>query len=288
MTTSYAAPKITFSFSDLPLTRLHYVTCGEGEPLIMVPATISRLSNWLPLAQFMGQRFKVHFFELPGHGKSAAFPVKFSSKLVAKTLENFIDQLGYSKVSILGFSFGGILTLRALQYLQDRIDKVILISPCVSKKTILFSGPRLNMLRSATAAMKNPRLQDLLVKMLHNESVGFQTAKAFRRIGSVEQTIPLEEILCRLPAATLDVLIYQVNEILRAEFPLPEIPLHQKCYFMMSINDPVLDFQTTLDFLEGYFEKVLTERLTVPYHQPPELPTFDELNRDYGQFLNLL
>ena len=32
-------------FMDLPLSRLHVLEVGEGEPLIMVPATISELEN---------------------------------------------------------------------------------------------------------------------------------------------------------------------------------------------------------------------------------------------------
>jgi len=42
-------------------------------PLIIVPATISELENWLSLAQFMAQWFHVYFFELPGHGRSEPF-----------------------------------------------------------------------------------------------------------------------------------------------------------------------------------------------------------------------
>ena len=35
-------------FIDLPLARLHVLETGQGAPLIMVPATISELENWLP------------------------------------------------------------------------------------------------------------------------------------------------------------------------------------------------------------------------------------------------
>ena len=52
-------------FIDLPLARLHVMETGRGVPLIMVPATISELENWISLAQFMGQWFRVFFFELP-------------------------------------------------------------------------------------------------------------------------------------------------------------------------------------------------------------------------------
>ena len=52
-------------FIDLPLARLHVLETGQGAPLIIVPATISELENWVSMAQFMGQWFRVFFFELP-------------------------------------------------------------------------------------------------------------------------------------------------------------------------------------------------------------------------------
>ena len=55
-------PKETYHFADLPLTRLHYLKCGQGPPLILVPATVSEIKNWLTLVQFMAQRFTVYFF----------------------------------------------------------------------------------------------------------------------------------------------------------------------------------------------------------------------------------
>ena len=50
-------PQATFGDVTLPNTRLHYVKAGTGPPLIIVPATVSLIRQWLPLTQFMGQRF---------------------------------------------------------------------------------------------------------------------------------------------------------------------------------------------------------------------------------------
>ena len=128
MTLSTHPPQAAFGDVTLPNTRLHYVKAGMGPPLIIVPATISLIRQWLPLTQFMGQRFTSYFFELPGHGGSTPYPERFESQLVPKTVEGFVNSLGYDKFNLMGFSFGGLLALRALEYLQDRIEKVILLS----------------------------------------------------------------------------------------------------------------------------------------------------------------
>ena len=84
-------------FIDLPLTRLHIMETGQGEPLIMMPATISELQEWRSLAQFMAQWFHVYFFELPGHGLSEPFRDGFSSQKVAELVGQLADKLGHGQ-----------------------------------------------------------------------------------------------------------------------------------------------------------------------------------------------
>src|SRR6185295_11868203 len=105
-------------FVDLPLSRLHVLEAGKGQPLIMVPATISELEDWCSLAQFMAQWFHVYFFELPGHGQSKPFREKFSSYQVATLVEQFANKLGYDHFNLMGFSFGGILAMRTFKLLS--------------------------------------------------------------------------------------------------------------------------------------------------------------------------
>ena len=118
-------------FVELPLSRLHVMETGEGEPLIIVPATISELNEWRSLAQFMAQWFKVYFFELPGHGESTAFEDGFSSHKVADLVSQLADKLGHERFNLMGFSFGGLLAMRTYRQLSHRIDRLILIAPCL-------------------------------------------------------------------------------------------------------------------------------------------------------------
>src|SRR3989338_8016363 len=107
---NFCMNEITYHLIDLPLTRLHYLKCGHGKPLVILPATISAIDNWLNLVQFLAQKFTVYFFELPGHGQSKAFISTYKSDLVARTVEDFLDKLGISRFYLMGFSFGVILT----------------------------------------------------------------------------------------------------------------------------------------------------------------------------------
>jgi surfactin synthase thioesterase subunit len=114
------APETKSYFIDLPMSRLHVMEAGSGEPLILIPATISELNDWRNLVQFMAQWFRVYFFELPGHGESSSFQEGFSSHKIAELVSQLADELGYERFNLMGFSFGGLLAMRTFKRLSHR------------------------------------------------------------------------------------------------------------------------------------------------------------------------
>ena len=282
MFTSQPASCKTY-FIQLPLSRLHVLETGEGEPLIMVPATISELENWRSLAQFMAQWFHVYFFELPGHGESEPFCEKFSSQQVAQLVLQLVDELGYKRFNLMGFSFGGILAMRTYKLLSHRIDRLILIAPCLDHRALPFSSLRLNLLYKSNQLLSRPHVQQRFVNLIHNPRTIDLTVKALQRIGRLEDTIPLKQKLPRTKASTIAVLNAQVNEILTTEFEVSTRKHNTPCYFAMSIYDPLLRFDTTEQILQNHFSNVSTVKLQYPFHQPPAPFTYEELNRDFYQ-----
>ena len=254
---------------------------GQGEPLIIVPATISELENWLSLAQFMAQWFHVYFFELPGHGKSEPFRERFSSQQVAELVEQLADRLGYNRFNLMGFSFGGILAMRTFKRLSSRIDRLTLIAPCLSHRALPFSQLRLSLLHKSNQFLARPKVQRSFYELIRNKYTVPLVAKFLRKFGSVENTIALEQKLFRTQPNTLAVLNAQINEILTTNFDTELVKYQTPCYFAMSTRDPLLHFEITLGILHNHFEQIHTLRLNYPFHQPPIPFTLEELNRDF-------
>jgi pimeloyl-ACP methyl ester carboxylesterase len=274
-------PSYRTYFIDLPLSRLHVLEIGKGAPLIIVPATISELENWLSLAQFMAQWFHVYFFELPGHGGSQPFRERFSSQKVAELVAQLADRLGFERFNLMGFSFGGILAMRTFKHLSGRIDRIILIAPCLSHRALPFSSLRLSLLYGLNRVLTHPKIQERFYDLIRNKHTVSLTVKALQKVGRLETTIPLERKLLNTSASTIAVLNAQVNEILTAEFDVAPTKYKTPCYFAMSVHDPLLQFETTLQIVQAHFENVHTMRLAYPFHQPPAPFTFEELNRDF-------
>lgn len=273
-------------FIDLPLSRLHVLEAGEGEPLIIVPATISELENWRSLAQFMAQWFHVYFFELPGHGQSEPFRGGFSSQKVAELVGQLADKMGHERFNLMGFSFGGILAMQTFNLLSHRIDRMILIAPCLGHRALPFSNLRLSLLLQANQLLSRPEVQERFVDLIHNPRTVTVTVKVLQRVGKLEDTIPLQEKLPRTKASTIQVLNAQLNEILTTEFKAELGKSKVPCYFAMSVYDPLLRFDTTQEILQNHFANLSTVKLDYAYHQPPHPFTYDELNRDFYQTVN--
>lgn len=265
-------------FIDLPLTRLHILETGQGAPLIMVPATISELENWLPLAQFMGQWFHVYFFELPGHGQSEPFRDSFSSHRVAALVGQLADSLGFDRFSLMGFSFGGILAMQTFKLLANRIDRLVLIAPCLDHRALVLSSNRKSLLYRINQVLSRPKVQAVFYNLIHNKRTVSIIVKFLQKIGRLEQTLPLEDKLLHTRASTVSVLNAQIKEILTTEFEVGPTKSEVPCYFAMSVYDPLLRFDTTLGIVHNHFAGVSAMPLLYPYHQPPRAFTYEELN----------
>jgi pimeloyl-ACP methyl ester carboxylesterase len=273
-------------FIDLPMSRLHVMEAGEGEPLIIVPATISELDNWRSLVQFMAQWFKVYFFELPGHGESSAFEDGFSSHKVAELVSQLADELGYKRFNLMGFSFGGLLAMRTFKHLSHRIDRLVLIAPCLDHRALPLSNRRQRLLYLFNQLLAKPSAQEKFVNLLRNPHTISTIVKFLQKAGQLEDTIPLQEKLPRTKATTISVLNAQIKEILTTEFKVETEKHDTPCYFAMSVHDPLIRFDATVEILQRHFHDVSTVKLDYPYHQPPTPFTYEELNRDFYETVN--
>lgn len=282
------APPATYGDMALPNTRLHYVKAGSGAPLIIVPATVSLIRQWLPLTQFMGQRFTSYFFELPGHGGSTPYPEKFQSHLVPQTVRQFADELGYEKFNLMGFSFGGLLAMRTLEQLRDRIDKIILLSPCVSHRALKWSRSRQWVFKASIKAMQNSTLLHGIHRIMNAPSLERPLTVALSKLGNIDRRILRNKNALRMPLSTLDVFAYTMDEILHMEYRYAGAPFEHPCYFGMSVNDDILHYALTEEIVRNHFQHITIQQFTHPYHQPPDPPTFEWLNREFKRFLDML
>jgi pimeloyl-ACP methyl ester carboxylesterase len=203
-------------------------------------------------------------------------------------VEEFANNLGYEKFNLMGFSFGGSLALRTLEHLQDRIERVILLSPCVSRRALKWSRSRQWAFKGSIKAMKNTKFLQGIHRVMNAPRLEKPLTYALSKLSNVDRRILENKKALRMPLSTLDVFAYTMDEIFQMEYDRQDAPFNIPCYFGMSINDDILDYTLTEQIVRKHFQQIAIRQFTHPYHQPPEPPTFEWLKREFSQFLDFI
>ena len=118
-----AAPPAS-DFLNCHGVKIHYVVEGTGEPVLLIHGLYSSAAiNW-QLTGVMGELAKDHqviAFDLPGHGRSdkpendAAYGLAIIDDVIA-----LLDHLVVKKVHVVGYSLGGMITVKLLAFSLSR------------------------------------------------------------------------------------------------------------------------------------------------------------------------
>lgn len=114
--------------------RLHYLTCGEGEPLLMLHGRGLAGATFAPVLPLLGAERRIITLDLPGWGLSDKPP--FTGHTPQDALHvwmdgvlGFLDALGLEQVDLLGHSMGGFTALGLALEHPDRVRRLILMDP---------------------------------------------------------------------------------------------------------------------------------------------------------------
>lgn len=108
---------------------------GSGSPVVLLHGSgpgVSAWTNWKRVIPELAKDFRVIAPDLAGFGYTERNPdLTYDIKLWSKHFIAFLDALGLEKVSAVGNSFGGSLTLAAAARFPERFDRIVLMgTPC--------------------------------------------------------------------------------------------------------------------------------------------------------------
>jgi pimeloyl-ACP methyl ester carboxylesterase len=101
---------------------------GAGHPLLMINGIGANLEMWGPAEERLSAVARTIAFDAPGTGRSGtpSWPLSMSS--IAKLIWNALDELGYDRVDVLGFSLGGVLAQQLAREAQRRVRRLALVA----------------------------------------------------------------------------------------------------------------------------------------------------------------
>jgi pimeloyl-ACP methyl ester carboxylesterase len=112
-----------------PATRVHYLTAGEGPPVLLLHGLGSTSAVWLPLFDALTDHFTVIAPDRPGRGLSTPTDyrdVNFREFGVEYVVE-LLDELGIEAASVVGNSLGGFQALALAAERPGRVDRLCLV-----------------------------------------------------------------------------------------------------------------------------------------------------------------
>ena len=119
--------------------KLFYREFGNGEPLITLHGLFGSSDNWQTLAKKFAEEFKVYTVDLRNHGRSFHHH-EFNYDVMMNDVEELIDDIGLERVSLLGHSMGGKLSMKYALNFPDKVVNLIVVDIAPRKYRVLHEG----------------------------------------------------------------------------------------------------------------------------------------------------
>lgn len=190
-------------FIDVGEHRLHYLSYGEGPPVVLLHGSGPGASGFSNFKQNIdaivnaGRRALV--FDMVGFGYSSKPTERdYTTTLFSTTITAALEQLGVKKCVVLGNSLGGAVAVRIALDNPDLVEGLILMAPGgIEETTVYFEMPGIKkMVAEFTAGTLDEAGLGALLRMLTFDPSVVTDALVAERY-EVLQTQP-REVLARL------------------------------------------------------------------------------------------
>jgi pimeloyl-ACP methyl ester carboxylesterase len=117
------------SFAGHRGQRIHYTVDGSGPLVILQHGLLMDAASWKPggIVDALKDRFCVACVDSLGHGLSdkPADPLLYSQQQRAGDIVAVIDDLGYDRAHLIGYSMGGWLAVGAAKHYPTRLSSLV-------------------------------------------------------------------------------------------------------------------------------------------------------------------
>ena len=126
--------------------RVAYRDAGTGEALLLIHGMAGSSATWRAIIPQLSNKYRVVAPDLLGHGQSAKPRGDYSLGAFAVWLRDLLDELGLTRVTVVGHSLGGGVAMQFIYQHPDYCQRLVLISsgglgPDVGWTLRLLSAP---------------------------------------------------------------------------------------------------------------------------------------------------
>ena len=122
-----------FNFEN---TTIYYRITGKGKAVVLLHGFLESTGMWDEYAENLSKSFQVILIDLPGHGKSGFFSTSTTIDKMAGLVMELIEHLNILKISIIGHSLGGYVSLAFAELFPDKLENHILLHSSATADSI--------------------------------------------------------------------------------------------------------------------------------------------------------
>ena len=132
-------------FAEVGDLNLHYVSGGEGEPLLLVHGFGSTWYEWRKVMPRLAERYNIIAVDLPGLGDSSLPEDEldnYTKLAAAETLFELTQQLGFESFNLVGHDIGLQVAFALASEHPEQVTKVALLDAPIPDESV-YSFPSL-------------------------------------------------------------------------------------------------------------------------------------------------
>ncbi len=117
-------------YADGPFGQLHYMSAGNGKPLVLVHQSPDSMVQFEPVMSLLASHgLQAIALDIPGYGMSDTPDHPPSIGEYAQMIPAILDHFDLSQASLLGHHTGALIVTEAALLYPNRVDKLILNGP---------------------------------------------------------------------------------------------------------------------------------------------------------------
>jgi pimeloyl-ACP methyl ester carboxylesterase len=127
--TQSAQPPIVIDsrFAEVNGTRLHYLTAGKGDPILLLHGYAQTSHMWRPLISELAKSHLVIAPDLRGFGQSAKPDGGYDKKSMAQDVHALASSLGHKRVGVVGHDIGLMVAYGYAAQYPTEVDRIVLM-----------------------------------------------------------------------------------------------------------------------------------------------------------------
>ena len=115
-------------YAYLSQIRMHYVTAGEGEPLVLLHGWPQTWYEWREVMPALAKKFRIIAPDLRGLGDTSRPQVGYDSATIANDLWELVNgKLGYAQFFLAGHDWGGPVAFSLAAHHRDAVRRLAII-----------------------------------------------------------------------------------------------------------------------------------------------------------------